>query len=182
MVAASRDGTATDAADALVAPHPSAPSRKKAGSSMTDELLSDAEAASMLRCSRATVRRERLEGRLGFVQVRGRYFYRQSQVTQYIDGMTVQESTTQCQPTVSVSIDLPARLSGMSHGQKKAEPGSPALARQTAKKLKGSSRRSVSNTKPQPKRPRKNSRSKSSSTTISTSTPPTPATGLFSRK
>lgn len=46
---------------------------------MTDDpLMTGEEAGELLQRSPATVRRERIEGRLGFVQIRGRYFYKLS--------------------------------------------------------------------------------------------------------
>lgn len=101
-----------------------------------DPLLTCEEAARELRVSPSTVTRERVEGRLGFVPIRGRYFYRMSQIHDYI----LSRSVRPCQTTTSSNVPSPP--TGTLPGPKEGVAAAFQQARRIAHKLNLSKRRS----------------------------------------
>lgn len=58
------------------------------------QLLDEREAAKILRAKRATVRAERVQGRLGYTRIGTRIFYTHQQIARYLDQQSVQACTT----------------------------------------------------------------------------------------
>jgi len=56
---------------------------------MLPQLLSEREAAQLLRCSSDTLSRERKRKRIGFIRVSGCVFYTEEQLTEYLENQTV---------------------------------------------------------------------------------------------
>lgn len=103
---------------------------------MTDDpWLTEKEAATELRVSQGTVRRERIEGRLGYVNVRRRVFYPMSQIQAYKLSLV-----KKCPNTSSASV--PNRHAGTLSGPKDAVAFAVQQAQKISKSLNSSSRRS----------------------------------------
>lgn len=90
----------------------------------TDPLLTEIEAAKELRVSRRTVERERKDGRIKFVPIRGRIFYRLSAIEAY-------KAALEC----TASPSDPDRTAGTSSGPKADVATAVRRARRIATRL-----------------------------------------------
>src|SRR5688572_26704410 len=99
----------------------------------TDPWLTEKEAARELGVSPGTVRRERLDRKLGYSTVRGRIFYPLSQVTAYKLGQT-----KPCRSTTASSSDL-TLITGTLAGPKDAVASAVRQAQRMKAKLNSSS-------------------------------------------
>ena len=97
-----------------------------------DPLLTEVEAGREMRVSRATVRQERIDGRIQFVKIRKRIFYRLSEIRAYLERST-------CQNTNSPSDPIPQ--TGTSFGPKGDAASAIRRARQIATRQNSSLRR-----------------------------------------
>lgn len=55
---------------------------------MLPQLLSEREAAQILRCSTDTLSRERKRDRIGYTRISGRVFYTEEQLAEYLENQT----------------------------------------------------------------------------------------------
>jgi integrase len=77
-------------------------------------LLNESETAQLLRVKRATVRAERLRGRLGFTRIGARIFYTRQQIAGYLEGRSVPA----CEDNAKNASDKLANIgSARSHGR-----------------------------------------------------------------
>lgn len=106
-------------------------------SAAPDPWLTEKEAAAELRVSQGTVRRERIEGRLGYAPIRGRIFYPLSMINEYRDSLKKKP----CQNTSSLNVPTPR--AGISDGPRDAVAAANRQAQKIVDKLNSSSRRSA---------------------------------------